>query len=84
MFWTDWEGGNSRIERATLSGGQRTIVFDIWGRLPGSEWPNGIACDMTSTRIFWVDARSDSVHTVFNLGLMYIVVPFIIIIIVLC
>ncbi len=74
MFWTDWEPRGAgdrgdgergaRIERATLSGAQRVVLFDVWRLVRSAEWPNGVACDLDGSRVFWVDARSDSVHSV--------------------
>ena len=29
----------------------------------GDSWPNGITLDFEAERIYWIDARSDSVNT---------------------
>ncbi|KAF2366807.1 LDLR class B repeat [Trinorchestia longiramus] len=60
MFWTDWEMHKSRIERATMSGGDRRVIVAIGGL----KWPNGLTLDYLSRRLYWIDAKSDSIHTV--------------------
>ncbi|XP_047739334.1 low-density lipoprotein receptor-related protein 1 [Hyalella azteca] len=59
IFWTDWEMHKSRIERATMSGGDRRVVVTIGGL----GWPNGLTLDYFARRIYWIDAKSDSIHT---------------------
>lgn len=59
LFWTDWEEREPRIERCTLAGGERRVVVAVE---PGG-WPNGLALDFAPERLYWIDARSDSVHT---------------------
>jgi len=55
MFWTDW-GASSKIETAHLNGENRhTIVSSSLG------WPNDIALDYSSQKIYWVDA---SIHKI--------------------
>ena len=29
----------------------------------GGAWPNGLTLDFLSRRLYWIDARSDSIHT---------------------
>lgn len=58
MFWTDW-GANAKIERATLSGGQRVAIVTTY-----LFYPNGIELDMGTKRIFWVDAGNGRVETI--------------------
>ncbi|PAV56600.1 hypothetical protein WR25_00279 [Diploscapter pachys] len=62
MFWTDWEEGNARIEKASMAGTNRTVLYNVT-KVPGGGWPNGIVCDTITKRIYWVDAKSDSIHT---------------------
>ncbi|CAB3407219.1 unnamed protein product [Caenorhabditis bovis] len=62
MFWTDWESGRPRVERATLAGNNRIVIWKV-DTNPEAGWPNGITCDTIAKRIYWVDARSDSIHT---------------------
>uniref|UniRef100_A0A8R1DKK5 EGF-like domain-containing protein n=1 Tax=Caenorhabditis japonica TaxID=281687 RepID=A0A8R1DKK5_CAEJA len=73
MFWTDWQESKPRIERATLAGKKRA---EIWKILNAEQagWPNGIACDTIARRVYWVDAKSDSIHTVTYEGADHVVV----------
>ncbi|CAH2097282.1 unnamed protein product [Euphydryas editha] len=57
LFWTDWEAAAPRIERASLAGRRRRELLRV------GEWPNGLALDLPARRVYWVDARADSVHT---------------------
>ncbi|XP_050504790.1 prolow-density lipoprotein receptor-related protein 1 isoform X2 [Diabrotica virgifera virgifera] len=59
LFWTDWDRQLPRIERCSLAGSDRKVVV----RIEYNGWPNGITLDYTTRRIYWVDARSDSIHT---------------------
>ncbi|KJH48003.1 Low-density lipoprotein receptor repeat class B [Dictyocaulus viviparus] len=63
MFWTDWQEENPRIERASMAGSNRTVIFQASSVINGG-WPNGLVCDVIAMRIYWVDAKSDTVHTV--------------------
>lgn len=62
LFWTDWDDNAPRIERCSLAGLDREIVVHV-DKLTDGGWPNGLTLDYDSRRIFWVDARSDSIHT---------------------
>ncbi|XP_064475155.1 prolow-density lipoprotein receptor-related protein 1-like [Ornithodoros turicata] len=63
MFWTDWDKEAPRIEQASMSGDERKVVLRIDDVTDGGAWPNGLALDFVALRIYWIDARSDSVHT---------------------
>ncbi|VDK44235.1 unnamed protein product [Anisakis simplex] len=63
MFWTDWEELNPRIERATMAGNNRTVLFRVLEIVNGG-WPNGLTCDFSVERLYWIDAKSDSIHTI--------------------
>ncbi|VDL69323.1 unnamed protein product [Nippostrongylus brasiliensis] len=63
MFWTDWQDEDPRIERATMAGKNRTVIFKVSSIVNGG-WPNGLVCDSIARRIYWVDAKSDTVHTI--------------------
>jgi Low-density lipoprotein receptor repeat class B len=53
MFWTDW-GREPRIERADMDGLNRlTLITHNLG------WPNGITVDTKTSRIIWVDAKTE-------------------------
>ena len=59
MFWTDW-GNTSKIERCGMNGDSNTrqvIVSENIG------WPNGITIDYTLNRIWWTDARQDTIES---------------------
>ncbi|PFX23099.1 Low-density lipoprotein receptor-related protein 6 [Stylophora pistillata] len=58
MFWTDW-GLYPKIERATLSGNQRTSIVTT-----NLYHPNGLDLDKGNRRIFWVDAGLDRVESI--------------------
>lgn len=63
MFWTDWDKEAPRIEQASMSGDGRRVVLRIDEVTKGGAWPNGLTLDFVALRIYWIDARSDSVHT---------------------
>ncbi|XP_076445601.1 prolow-density lipoprotein receptor-related protein 1-like [Babylonia areolata] len=64
LFWTDWDGEYPRIERCSMSGENETriTIYDI-RQMPNGGWPNGLTLDYEAYRLYWVDARSDSVHS---------------------
>ena len=55
MFWTDWDSDMPRIERATMAGHDRRMLFDV--TLTQGGWPNGLTIDYLERRIYWIDAR---------------------------
>ncbi|XP_062499695.1 low-density lipoprotein receptor-related protein 8-like [Corticium candelabrum] len=62
LFWADW-GNHSHIGAAAMDGtGQRHIVVD------GLVWPNGIAVDTITQRIYWVDGNRGVVEVCDYLG----------------
>ncbi|XP_055528067.1 prolow-density lipoprotein receptor-related protein 1 [Wyeomyia smithii] len=61
LFWTDWEEGAPRLERCTMAGESRTTIKYVG---PDGGWPNGITLDYVLKRVYWIDARSDSIHTI--------------------
>ncbi|XP_052831949.1 low-density lipoprotein receptor-related protein 1B isoform X1 [Octopus bimaculoides] len=63
LFWTDWDGVMPRIEMCSMSGQNRKTIFNI-SSIVGGGWPNGLTIDYEFRRLFWVDARSDSIHTI--------------------
>ena len=40
----------------------RKVVFVVTAYRNGA-WPNGLTLDLAMKRIYWIDARSDSIHT---------------------
>ncbi|XP_078324342.1 low-density lipoprotein receptor-related protein 1-like isoform X2 [Crassostrea virginica] len=63
LFWTDWDTTSPRIETCSMAGKNRHVIFHIRGIVEGG-WPNGLAIDYDFMRLYWIDARSDSLHTV--------------------
>ena len=62
LFWTDWNEDVPRIESSDMSGQNRTVIFNVTSYKNGA-WPNGITLDYIQFRIYWIDARADSIHT---------------------
>ncbi|XP_018026122.2 low-density lipoprotein receptor-related protein 4 [Hyalella azteca] len=52
LFWSDWGENASRIERSYLDGSHRTVIVNT-----NIGWPNGLALDYKSERLFWIDAQ---------------------------
>lgn len=57
MYWTDW-GSNSRIERAGMDGSHRhsIVANDV-------KWPNGLTLDLVRKRVYWVDAKLNTISS---------------------
>ncbi|KAG9509575.1 Prolow-density lipoprotein receptor-related protein 1 [Fragariocoptes setiger] len=64
LFWSDWDKNNPRIERASMSGEQRVILTSIRSKTSKGGWPNGLTLDYEQLRVYWIDANSDSIHTI--------------------
>ena len=64
MFWSDLDKKYPRIEKCSMAGEDhtRSVIFDI-RNLKGGGWPNGLTTDLEQERLYWVDAKSDSLHT---------------------
>lgn len=62
LFWSDWEAAAPRIERCSGAGRGRRAVVRVDALTDGA-WPNGISLDHRPRRLYWIDARSDSIHT---------------------
>nr|QBM78333.1 vitellogenin receptor [Calliptamus italicus] len=57
MFWSDW-GKNPKIATAGMDGSSpRPFVVDV-------HWPNGITIDIGNERLYWVDAKLQSIESV--------------------
>ena len=67
LFWTCWQYGTPRIESCDMSGDPTSRKFIYASAKAGygelSSWPNGLSLDYVMKRLYWIDARSDSVHT---------------------
>ena len=59
MFISDWYDSNPRIVRASMDGSEvnNLVTEDL-------SWPNGVAVDHILERVFWSDAKKDSVESV--------------------
>ncbi|XP_030748487.1 very low-density lipoprotein receptor-like isoform X1 [Sitophilus oryzae] len=55
MFWTDW-GQEPRIERAGMDGTHRQaiVTYDV-------RWPNGLTLDLVKKRLYWADAKLNTI-----------------------
>ena len=65
LFWTDWDQTYPRIEMCSMSGNRSTrqVLFNV-SEVVGAGWPNGLTVDYQGRRIYWIDAKSDSIHTI--------------------
>ncbi|KAK9679907.1 Low-density lipoprotein receptor repeat class B [Popillia japonica] len=63
LFWTDWDTSAPRIERSSLAGLGRKVIVRVDRLASNGAWPNGLTLDYDHKRIYWIDARSDSIHT---------------------
>lgn len=57
MFWTDW-GSDAKIERAGMDGSHRQaiVTYEV-------KWPNGLTLDLVKKRVYWVDAKLNSISS---------------------
>lgn len=62
LFWTDWDDNYPRIERCSMAGKFRKAISTTSHVSTG--WPNGLTLDYTQKRVYWVDAKSDSIYTI--------------------
>jgi low density lipoprotein-related protein 2 len=58
MFWTDW-GQHPRIERANMDGTNRQVLVET-----KIYWPNSIALDFTTNRVYFADSKLDYIDFV--------------------
>ena len=56
MYWTDW-GANPKIEKAEMDGSGRQSI--VTGNIV---WPNGLTIDQATNRLYWVDAKLDTIE----------------------
>ncbi len=60
MYWTDW-GEEPKIERANLDGSDRIqLINHTKDRDLG--WPNGLALDYDTGKMYWSDAKFDKIE----------------------
>ena len=60
MYWSDW-GTNATIEKAGMDGKNRSSFVS-----ENIKWPNALAIDYSTSRIYWTDAN---MHTIEYIGL---------------
>ncbi|XP_053385857.1 low-density lipoprotein receptor-related protein 2-like [Mercenaria mercenaria] len=56
IFWSDW-GQYPRIERAGMDGSGRTTIVST-----NLYWPNGLSIDYPTRRLYFADAKLDSIE----------------------
>ncbi|KAI6192642.1 hypothetical protein M3Y96_01248600 [Aphelenchoides besseyi] len=61
IFWSDW-GQKPRIERANMDGSNRKMIVNLNEKSSLGGWPNGLTLDLYSKRVYWIDAKSKSIH----------------------
>ena len=59
MFWTDW--GAPKIEKCGMNGNDSTRQVIVERNLG---WPNGLAIDYILNRLWWTDAKQNSIESV--------------------
>lgn len=56
MYWTDW-GANPKIERAGMDASNRIVIISS-----NLTWPNGLAIDYETKRLYWADAGMKTIE----------------------
>ena len=56
MYFTDW-GSVGRIEKASLTGANRTVIHNT-----SLVWPNALTLDIPTQTLYWADASLDKVE----------------------
>ena len=56
MYWTDW-GANPKIERAGMDASGRIVIISS-----NLTWPNGLAIDYQTKRLYWADAGMKTIE----------------------
>lgn len=57
LYWSDW-GAVPKIERAGMDGSHRQVIVEH-----DIKWPNGLTLDIVGKRIFWVDAKLQTISS---------------------
>ena len=55
MFWSDW-GAVPKIERSGMDGSYRQVILKDSVR-----WPNGLTVDLVLDKLYWVDAKLNTI-----------------------
>ena len=56
IYFTDW-GSVGRIEKASLTGANRTVIHNT-----GLVWPNALTLDIPTQTLYWADASLNKVE----------------------
>lgn len=56
MYWTDW-GASPKIERAGMDASNRIVIISS-----NLTWPNGLAIDYETKRLYWADAGMKTIE----------------------
>lgn len=59
MFWTDW-GGDAKIEKCGMNGDAKSRQVIVSKHIG---WLNGLTIDYTLNRIWWTDAKQDTIES---------------------
>lgn len=59
IFWSDWGRRGPRIEAAAMDGSWRESEFLV----KKLEWPNALAMDYASERLYWADAQFNLIES---------------------
>ena len=57
MYWTDW-GSEPKIERAGMDGSHRQVIVSY-----EMKWPNGLTLDLVLKKIYWADAKMNTISS---------------------
>lgn len=57
MYKFEFLGPNPKIERAYMDGSQREMIIS-----KGVTWPNGLAIDYPSRKLYWADAKQHAIE----------------------
>ncbi|KAG1714926.1 Low-density lipoprotein receptor-related protein 2 [Nymphon striatum] len=64
MFWTDWDVVTPRISRAWMTGFDQSAIVMVKTLDSSGGFPNGLALDAEHNKLYWVDAKSNTINTV--------------------
>jgi hypothetical protein len=59
LFYSDWNEQNPHIGRTNMDGSGLKILFSS----PLVQWPNGLTIDYIANRLYWTDAKKDSISS---------------------
>ncbi len=66
LFYSDW-GEEAHIGRASMDGTEYRVILNRTNVKFGMKWPNGLAIDHVTLRLYWADAKLDYIaHSTFQ------------------